>query len=60
LPEFGSRNLETLRQPLEDRVVTISRANGTLSFPAAFTGVFYIRARGHLLEYHVKDAPHYC
>jgi magnesium chelatase family protein len=36
LPEFGSRNLETLRQPLEDRVVTISRANGTLSFPAAF------------------------
>lgn len=36
LPEFGTKNLETLRQPLEDRVITISRANGSLSFPAAF------------------------
>jgi magnesium chelatase family protein len=36
LPEFGTRNLETLRQPLEDRVVVISRAAGTLSFPASF------------------------
>lgn len=36
LPEFGSRNLETLRQPLEDRVVTISRASGSLTFPANF------------------------
>lgn len=36
LPEFGTRNLETLRQPLEDHVVTISRASGSLSFPANF------------------------
>jgi hypothetical protein len=36
LPEFGTRNLETLRQPLEDRVVVISRAAGTLSFLASF------------------------
>jgi magnesium chelatase family protein len=36
LPEFGSKNLETLRQPLEDRVVTISRASGSLTFPANF------------------------
>lgn len=36
LPEFGTRNLETLRQPLEDRVVTISRATGSLTFPANF------------------------
>ena len=36
LPEFGSRNLETLRQPLEDKIITISRAAGTLTFPAAF------------------------
>jgi magnesium chelatase family protein len=28
--------LETLRQPLEDRVVTISRASGSLTFPASF------------------------
>jgi magnesium chelatase family protein len=37
LPEFGTRNLETLRQPLEDRVVTIARAQGSLTFPANFT-----------------------
>ncbi|NJN82141.1 MAG: YifB family Mg chelatase-like AAA ATPase [Caldilineaceae bacterium] len=36
LPEFGTRNLETLRQPLEDRVITISRASGSLTFPASF------------------------
>jgi magnesium chelatase family protein len=36
LPEFNSKALEVLRQPLEDRVVTISRARGTLTFPANF------------------------
>ncbi len=35
-PEFDIRSLETLRQPLEDRTVTISRAQGTLTFPANF------------------------
>ncbi len=34
LPEFDARALEVLRQPLEDKVVTISRASGTLTFPA--------------------------
>ncbi len=33
LPEFGMRVLEVLRQPLEDKVVTISRAQGSLTFP---------------------------
>jgi magnesium chelatase family protein len=36
LPEFGSHTLEMLRQPLEDHVVTISRAQGSLTFPANF------------------------
>jgi magnesium chelatase family protein len=36
LPEFGHRVLEVLRQPLEDKVVTISRAQGSLTFPANF------------------------
>lgn len=36
LPEFGQQSLETLRTPLEDKIVTISRASGTLSFPANF------------------------
>ncbi|HVW82983.1 MAG TPA: YifB family Mg chelatase-like AAA ATPase [Candidatus Paceibacterota bacterium] len=33
-PEFESRALEALRQPLEDRVVTVSRAKATITFPA--------------------------
>lgn len=36
LPEFGQTLLDNLRQPLEDRVLVISRASGTLSFPANF------------------------
>ncbi|MEJ5198195.1 MAG: YifB family Mg chelatase-like AAA ATPase, partial [Anaerolineae bacterium] len=36
LPEFGQHGLEVLRQPLEDKVVTISRAEGSLTFPANF------------------------
>ncbi|MBM3941924.1 MAG: YifB family Mg chelatase-like AAA ATPase [SAR202 cluster bacterium] len=36
LPEFNHVALEALRQPLEDKVVTISRANGTVSYPASF------------------------
>ena len=36
LPEFGTRVLEVMRQPMEDKVVTISRAQGTLTFPANF------------------------
>ena len=35
-PEFGSRTLEVMRQPLEDKVVTISRSSGSLCFPANF------------------------
>jgi magnesium chelatase family protein len=35
-PEFGRRVLEVLRQPLEDKIVTISRAQGSLTFPANF------------------------
>lgn len=34
--EFAPRVLEVLRQPLEDKQVTISRAQGALTFPASF------------------------
>ncbi len=36
LPEFSSRVLEALRQPLEDARVVVSRAAGTAAFPARF------------------------
>ena len=36
LPEFNHTALESLRQPLEDKVVTISRASGTVTYPANF------------------------
>jgi magnesium chelatase family protein len=39
LPEFARNVLEMLRQPLEDRAVTLARSNMTLSFPASFTMV---------------------
>ncbi|GAA5514414.1 competence protein ComM [Deinococcus carri] len=35
-PEFSRKALETLRQPLEDGQVTISRARATVSYPARF------------------------
>lgn len=36
LPEFRKETLEVMRQPLEDGVVTISRASGSASFPSRF------------------------
>jgi magnesium chelatase family protein len=36
LPEFSRQVLEMLRQPLEDRYITIGRARGALRFPARF------------------------
>src|SRR3989304_1103816 len=36
LPEFAQKTLEGLRQPPEDKIVTISRAKGSLTFPANF------------------------
>jgi magnesium chelatase family protein len=36
LPEFKRNVLEVMRQPLEDRVITISRAKFTIEYPASF------------------------
>lgn len=36
LPEFKRQVLEVLRQPMEDRMVTIARAKQTIEFPASF------------------------
>ncbi len=35
-PEFERRVIEALRQPLEDRVISVARAKGTAQFPARF------------------------
>ena len=36
LPEFNKQTLEVLRQPLEDRIITISRAKYTTQYPCSF------------------------
>ena len=36
LPEYKRSSLESLRQPLEDGVITVSRAGGTVTYPASF------------------------
>ncbi len=36
LPEFGHRILEAMRQPLEDQKIVISRAQGSVTYPANF------------------------
>ena len=36
-PEFDRRVIESLRQPLEDRIVSIARAKGSAQFPAQIT-----------------------
>ena len=35
LPEFSKKTLEVLREPIEDRQITVSRANATLTFPSS-------------------------
>ena len=35
-PEFNRSTIEALRQPLEDRVITVARAKDTITFPANF------------------------
>lgn len=37
MPEYNRNSLETLRQPLEDGVITISRVESTVEYPANFT-----------------------
>ena len=36
LPEFNRNVLEVMRQPLEDRTITVSRARSTVDYPASF------------------------
>ncbi len=57
LPEFNTATLEMLRQPLEDRRVTLARAAGTVSFPANFT---LVAAMNPCPCGHLGDPTHAC
>ncbi|EJO22295.1 magnesium chelatase, subunit ChlI domain protein, partial [Selenomonas sp. FOBRC6] len=35
LPEFSKKTSEVLHEPIEDRQITVSRANATLTFPSS-------------------------
>jgi magnesium chelatase family protein len=37
LPEFARNSLEALRQPIEERMVTVTRVGGSVTFPSAFS-----------------------
>lgn len=37
LPEFPRTHLESLRQPLEEKIIHLSRSTGTITYPAQFT-----------------------
>jgi len=39
MPEYSRHTIETLRQPLEDGVITVARVNSTITYPASFTMV---------------------
>jgi len=49
IPEFSKKTLEALRQPMEDRVVTVSRVKQTNTYPAGYPE---IRTAG---EFHGDD-----
>jgi magnesium chelatase family protein len=57
LPEFKKHVLEVLRQPLEDRSVTIARAASTLAYPAAF---MLVAAMNPCPCGYLGDATHAC
>lgn len=59
LPEFNKSTLEVLRQPLEDRQISIVRINGSYTFPAHFTLIASMNPCpcGYLLD---KERPCTC
>ncbi|OGL87603.1 magnesium chelatase [Candidatus Uhrbacteria bacterium RIFCSPLOWO2_02_FULL_49_11] len=56
-PEFGRAVLENLRQPLEDGIVAVSRAAGTIQFPAKF---MLIAAMNPCPCGYATDPTHHC
>lgn len=57
LPEFSRTALETLRQPLEDREITISRAKYTITLPCSF---MLVASMNPCPCGYYKDPSHHC
>ena len=57
LPEFGRNALEVLRQPIEDNVISISRAQGTITYPTNF---MLVAARNPCPCGYYRDAAKQC
>ncbi len=57
MSEFDRRVLETLRQPMEDQIVTLSRAGVSVRYPAAFT---LVGAMNPCPCGHLGDVSHPC
>ena len=57
LPEFQSHVLNSLREPMEDRVITVSRAQGTIAFPAH---IILVAAMNPCPCGHLNNPPHEC
>ncbi len=57
LPEFNKHTLEVLRQPLEDRSITISRAKYTVTYPCSF---MFIASMNPCPCGYYGDPAHHC
>lgn len=57
LPEFSKATLEVLRQPLEDRKITISRAKYTLEYPCSF---MFVASMNPCPCGYYGDSTHHC
>lgn len=57
LPEYHRATLEVLRQPLEDRQITVARAKNTVSYPASF---MLVAAMNPCPCGHYGDSTHQC
>jgi magnesium chelatase family protein len=55
LPEFNKTTLEVLRQPLEDRKITISRARYTVEYPCSF---MFVASMKHSLKKYMRLLLH--
>ena len=57
LPEFNKTTLEVLRQPLEDRKITISRAKYTIEYPCSF---MFVASMNPCPCGYYGDSTHHC